>query len=125
MPAPGRAPRSVLLSKPCEEDDGQYIRWLCLRRDPLRNPGRSGRDVELPLPRLSASRRQRLRAVLVAPKSAVSVRGEPRYHRTVGRAGHAVERGFCGICGSQGMIKLERLPDVAGGQAGSLADPPI
>ena len=53
------------------------------------------------------------------------MRGEPRYHRTVGRAGNAVERGFCGICGSQVIIKLERLPDVVGVQAGSLDDPSI
>ena len=63
--------------------------------------------------------------VLVAPKSAVSVRGEPRYHRIVGRSSKAVERGFCGICGSQVIIKLERLPDVVGVQAGSLDDPSI
>ena len=53
------------------------------------------------------------------------MRGEPRYHKIVGSAGKAVERGFCPICGSQVTAKLERLPDILGLQAGSLDDPTI
>jgi hypothetical protein len=61
----------------------------------------------------------------VVPKSAVQISGEPRYHRVVGQAGKAIERGFCPNCGSQVTLKLERLPDIVGLQAGSLIDPSI
>jgi len=59
-------------------------------------------------------------AIVAVPKAAVQMRGEPRYHRIVGKA---VERGFCASCGSQVTVKLERLPDLLGLQAGSLDDP--
>ena len=49
--------------------------------------------------------------VAVVPKTAVQIRGEPRYHKTVGQAGKTVERGFCPSCGSPAIVKLERLPD--------------
>jgi hypothetical protein len=62
-------------------------------------------------------------AIMVVPQSAVRVTGEPRYHKIVGNAGKAVERGFCPTCGSQVTAKLERMPDVLGLQAGSLDDP--
>jgi hypothetical protein len=61
-------------------------------------------------------------AFAVVPKISVQIRGEPRYHKTVGQAGKAVERGFCPSCGSPVMVKLERLPDVLALQAGSLDD---
>jgi hypothetical protein len=64
-------------------------------------------------------------AIVAVPKAAVKMRGEPRYHKIVGKAGKAVERGFCPTCGSQVTVKLERLPDVLGLQAGSLDDPSI
>jgi hypothetical protein len=64
-------------------------------------------------------------AVIAVPKAAVHIRGETRYHKIVGDTGKAVERGFCPICGSQVTIKLERLPDILGLQAGSLDDPSI
>jgi len=64
-------------------------------------------------------------AIVAAPKAAVRMRGEPRYHRLIGKAGKAVERGFCANCGSQVVIRLERLPDILGLQAGSLDDPSI
>jgi len=64
-------------------------------------------------------------AVVAVPKVAVQMRGEPRYHKVVGQAGKAIERGFCPACGSQVTVKLERLPDVLGLQAGSLDDPSI
>jgi hypothetical protein len=62
-------------------------------------------------------------AIMVFPKPAVRLSGEPRYHRIVGNGGKAVERGFCPNCGSQVTMKLERLPDVLGVQAASLDDP--
>jgi hypothetical protein len=61
-------------------------------------------------------------AYLVVPKGGVEVRGEPRYYRTVGNAGRAVERGFCATCGSPLMLKLERTPDIVALHAASLDD---
>jgi hypothetical protein len=48
-------------------------------------------------------------AVVVVPKTTVQMRVEPRYYKIVGKAGKAVERGFCPTCGSQVTVKLERL----------------
>lgn len=62
-------------------------------------------------------------AVLVVPKAAVRFHGEPRYYKSVGNAGWAVERGFCATCGSPTSLKLERMPDLLGLHAGSLDDP--
>lgn len=64
-------------------------------------------------------------AVAEIPKNAVQMRGEPRYYKVVGKAGKAIERGFCPTCGSQVTVKLERLPDVLGLQAANLDDPSI
>jgi len=63
--------------------------------------------------------------VLAVPAAAVKVTGTPRYYKTVGDAGKGVERGFCTNCGSQVLVKLERLPDVLGLQAASLDDPSL
>jgi hypothetical protein len=63
--------------------------------------------------------------VVVMPKTGVQMRGEPRYHTVRGKAGHAVDRGFCTNCGSQVSLRLERFPDVIGLAAGSLDDPSI
>ena len=49
-------------------------------------------------------------AIVVLPKSAVQIRGEPRYHKVVGQAGKAIERGFCPNCGSQVTVKLNGCP---------------
>ena len=62
-------------------------------------------------------------AVMVVPKAAVQLHGEPRYYKVTGDSGNAVERGVCPNCGSPVMLKLERMPDVLGLQAGSLDDP--
>jgi hypothetical protein len=62
-------------------------------------------------------------AIVAVPKAAVQMRGEPRYHKIIANSGKAVERGFCPTCGSQVTMKLERLPDILGLQAGSLDDP--
>ncbi len=62
-------------------------------------------------------------AVMVVPAAAVTLRGEPRYYKTVGEAGKWVERGFCPVCGSPVVAKLERFPDAIGFQAASLDDP--
>ena len=64
-------------------------------------------------------------AIVAVPKTAVEMRGEPRYHKIVGKGGKAVERGFCPSCGSQLALKLERLPDILGLHAGSLDDPSV
>lgn len=64
-------------------------------------------------------------AVVTVPKAKVQMQGEPRYHKVIGRSGKAVERGFCANCGSQVALKLERLPDLLGLQAGSLDHPSI
>ena len=64
-------------------------------------------------------------AIVAVPKAAVHIRGETRYHKIVGNAGKAIERGFCQNCGSQVTMKLERLPDILVLQAGSLDDPSI
>ena len=64
-------------------------------------------------------------AVVVVPKDAVQMSGEPRYHRVVGQAGKAVERGFCPTCGSQVITNFERMPDVLGLKAGTLDDPSL
>jgi hypothetical protein len=63
--------------------------------------------------------------VVVLPQSGVRLAGELRYHRIVGAAGKAVERGFCPRCGSQVAVKLERMPDAIGLQAASLDDPSL
>jgi len=62
-------------------------------------------------------------AFVVVPKVAVRLQGEPRYYKTVGAAGRAVERGFCPTCGSPVTVKLERMPDVLGLLAAGLDDP--
>ena len=62
-------------------------------------------------------------AVVAVPKSAVQVRGEPRYYKVVGKAGRAIERGFCPTCGSHVADQLERVPGILALQAGSLDDP--
>jgi hypothetical protein len=61
--------------------------------------------------------------VVVFAKAGLHLQGELRYHVSTGDNGKAIERGFCPNCGSQIAIKLERLPDIIGIQAGSLADP--
>jgi hypothetical protein len=63
--------------------------------------------------------------VLIFETKAVKLSGEPRYYKTVGRAGKTVERGFCAYCGSQVTLKLERHPNLIGFQAASLDDPSL
>ncbi len=62
-------------------------------------------------------------AFMVMPKAAVRLQGEPRYFRTIGNAGRAVERGFCPSCGSPVTVKLEHRPELLGLLAASLDDP--
>jgi hypothetical protein len=64
-------------------------------------------------------------AIVAVPKTAVQMHGEPRYYRIVGKAGKAIERGFCPTCGSPVTAKLERLPDILALHAGSLDDPSL
>jgi hypothetical protein len=62
-------------------------------------------------------------AVVAVPADAIKLSGEPRYHRSVGNAGHAVQRGFCAACGNPVTVKLERMPHIFGLHAASLDDP--
>jgi len=64
-------------------------------------------------------------AILIVPKAAVRMTGEPRYHKVVGNAGSGIERGFCGSCGSHLLLRLDRFPQVLGLQAGNLNDPSL
>jgi len=64
-------------------------------------------------------------AIMVVPQASVKMTGEPRYYKTIGDSGMAVERGFCPNCGSPVTAKLERLPDVLGLTAASLDDPSL
>ncbi len=64
-------------------------------------------------------------AILVVPKATVEMHGEPRYHKVVGKSGSEVERGFCPACGCQVAVRLGRMPDILGLQAGSLDDPSV
>ena len=61
--------------------------------------------------------------LVILPKSAVKLQGEPRFHRVLGGSGKNVERGFCPNCGSQVIVKIEKLPDALAIQAGTLDDP--
>jgi hypothetical protein len=81
--------------------------------------------VELSLSGLPTGKRKCLRRNRCGTEICVQISGEPRYHKVVGKAGKAIERGFCPNCGSQVTVKLERLPDILGLQAASLADPSI
>jgi hypothetical protein len=62
-------------------------------------------------------------AIVVVPKAAIQIRGEPRYHKVIGQTGKATERGFCASCGSPLTVTSERRPGVIGFQAASLDDP--
>lgn len=64
-------------------------------------------------------------AIVIVQKADVRMHGELRYHKVVGNAGSGIERGFCGACGSQLLLKLDRFPTVLGLQAGNLDDPSI
>ncbi|VIO65704.1 hypothetical protein CI1B_08110 [Bradyrhizobium ivorense] len=61
--------------------------------------------------------------IVAVPKDGFRLYGELRFHRRIGDSGKAVDRGFCPNCGSQIVLKLERMPDLICLQAGSLADP--
>jgi hypothetical protein len=62
-------------------------------------------------------------AIMIFPEAAVQLHGEPRYYRTIGDAGKAVDRGFCPTCGSPVVDRLERFPELVGFTAASLDDP--
>jgi len=64
-------------------------------------------------------------AIVVVPRSAVTVTGEPRYYSLVADNGHGIERGFCPHCGNPLFVKPARLPDSLGVHAASLDDPTV
>ena len=62
---------------------------------------------------------------IALPAAAVKITGTPRYYKTVGNAGKGIERGFCPTCGSQVLLKFERMPDMVAVHAASLDDPSL
>jgi hypothetical protein len=64
-------------------------------------------------------------AVILVPKAAIRINGEPRYHRLTADSGSGIERGFCPNCGSQVLLLAEHNPDVLILQAGCLDDPSV
>jgi hypothetical protein len=64
-------------------------------------------------------------AVVLVPKAAIQINGEPRYHRIIADSGSGIERGFCPNCGSQVLLLAEHNPDVLILQAGCLDDPSV
>jgi hypothetical protein len=62
---------------------------------------------------------------VIVPKAAVKVSGQPRYYKTIGASGGAVERGFCPTCGAAVLSTLARVPDIMGILAASLDDPSL
>jgi len=62
-------------------------------------------------------------AFAVFAKPAVSLKGEPRYHKVVGGSGKPIERGFCPDCGNPVTVKLAAAPDIIGFHAASLDHP--
>ncbi len=61
--------------------------------------------------------------IMVVPKAALRLTGEPHYHTRTADSGTAIERGFCPSCGSPLTVRLEKIPSILGLQAGSLDDP--
>jgi len=56
-------------------------------------------------------------AIVVVPKTAVQIRGEPRYHKVVGKAGKPVERGFCPqLLAHLGLVTRSDLSPLSGGK---------
>ena len=62
-------------------------------------------------------------AFAIFPKAAVSLKGEPKWHSVIGSSGKPIERGFCAVCGSPVVVKLDAAPDVLAFYAASLDDP--
>jgi hypothetical protein len=64
-------------------------------------------------------------AIVVVPRSALTITGEPRYYSRIADNGHDIERGFCPQCGSPLFVKPARLPDNIAVLAASLDDPTV
>jgi len=62
-------------------------------------------------------------SIMIVPKAAVTLTGEPTFYETVGDSGHAVDRGFCPRCGSPVVGRYAGFPDAVGLAAGCLDDP--
>ena len=63
--------------------------------------------------------------LVVLPKTAVKLQGEPRFYKVTGGSGKGVERGFCPSCGSQIVVRIEKFPEALAIQAGTLDDPTL
>jgi len=62
-------------------------------------------------------------SIMIVPKAAVKLLGEPTYYVTDADSGHRVSRGFCPDCGSPVLGCYTGFPDSVGLAAGSLDDP--
>lgn len=62
-------------------------------------------------------------SILIVPKAAATLSGEPTFYKTVGDSGQSVERGFCPRCGSPVLGRYSGFPDALGLPAGCLDDP--
>lgn len=60
--------------------------------------------------------------ILSVPESALELRGEPTVYHDHGESGKAVDRIFCGTCGSPLISKVEVAPGMAFIKAGTLDD---
>jgi hypothetical protein len=66
-------------------------------------------------------------AIVVVPKGAVQIRGEPRYHKVVAQSGKATQRGFCRKLRQPNNLDVgteTRCPRIAGGELGRSIDLP-
>ncbi len=61
--------------------------------------------------------------IFYAPSSSVAFTGNVSFYEVKAESGNAVNRGFCGNCGSPICIRAELVPDLVGIWAGSLDDP--
>ena len=61
-------------------------------------------------------------SIVAAPKEALRITGEVKYHEVKGDSGDPIKRGFCGNCGSRLFGFPSGVPFV-GVAAGSLDDP--
>lgn len=59
---------------------------------------------------------------LVREPSLSFIRGQPKYHRSVGEAGRYTDRGFCAECGTPLVAKGEVAPGYISVKPGSLDD---
>lgn len=62
-------------------------------------------------------------SILIVPKAAVKLTGDPTFYETKADSGEVVGRGFCPDCGSPVLGRYSGFPDSVGLAAGCLDDP--